>query len=183
MGIKQKWNEVGSFLKSNKGQSAALVGSLLTGNVPAAVAAGISLVSSATGTDQPEEAIKILSNDPAAMIRLKELELENEKLIRQHIETMKELELRDEQHMHLTTQETIRSGDHAEDAFVRRTRPAQSWVSLLAALAYVFVMENVDLYVLMALLTLPWTYAGLRQIGKGVDVIGNIKTAGIKTSK
>ena len=37
------WSDVGSWLKDNAGTGAALVGSLLTGNVPGAVAAGVAL--------------------------------------------------------------------------------------------------------------------------------------------
>lgn len=38
------WGKVGGWLKDNAGTGAALVGSLLTGNAPGAIAAGISLV-------------------------------------------------------------------------------------------------------------------------------------------
>jgi len=86
---------------------------------------------------------------------------------------MKRIELEDEQAQHRTTQETIQAGDRAEDVFVRRTRPGQSWISLFAALAYVFVVEVPDVMILGALLTLPWAYAGLRQIGKGVESVTN----------
>jgi hypothetical protein len=77
----------------------------------------------------------------------------------------------DRQAEHRETQETVRAGDRAEDAFVRRTRPGQSWVSLFAALAYVFASTEIDPTILGLLLTLPWAYAGLRQIGKGVDAM------------
>lgn len=163
------WSSVGGWIKENAGTGAALVGSLLTGNVPGAVAAGVSLVSGATGTDDPEKALQELQSNPDAMVKLKELAYQNDASIRQHIENMKRLELEDAQKQHHETQETIRAGDRAEDAFVRRTRPGQSWVSLFAAIAYVFVNESPDVYILGALLTLPWAYAGLRQIGKGVD--------------
>lgn len=43
------WNGVGTWLKGNAGTGAALVGSLLTGNVPAAVVAGVALVSTVLG--------------------------------------------------------------------------------------------------------------------------------------
>lgn len=79
-----------------------------------------------------------------------------------------ELQLNDLQQEHKTTQETIRNGDNSDDIVVRRTRPLQSWTSLVAAIVYVFTVENVNFDILMLLLTLPWAYAGLRQIGKGV---------------
>lgn len=163
------WKTVGGWLKDNAGTGATLIGSLLTGNVPGAVAAGVSLVSGATGTDDPAKAFQALQTNPDALVKLKELYYQNEADIRAHIAKMTELRLQDQQDEHEQTQKTIRSGDSAEDEFVRRTRPAQSWISLIAALMYVFINETPDLTILMALLTLPWAYAGLRQIGKGVD--------------
>ena len=128
------WSDVGDWLKDNAGTGVALVGSLLTGNVPGAVAAGVALVSGATGQNDPAKALAQLQTDPATVVRLRELALQEETSIREHIRAMTEAELKDKQAEHQQTQETIRSGDNAEDAFVRRTRPAQSWVSLFAAL-------------------------------------------------
>jgi len=163
------WESVGGWIKENAGTGAALVGSLLTGNVPGAVAAGVSLVSGATGTDDPQKALQELKGNPDAMIKLKELYYQNEANVRAHIAEMKRLELEDKQAQHQTTQQTIQNSDNSQYAFVRNTRPGQSWVSLFAALAYVFVIEEPDVYILGALLTLPWAYAGLRQVGKGVN--------------
>lgn len=166
-----KWSDVGDWLKDNAGAGAALVGSLLTGNVPGAVAAGVALVGSATGTSDPAKALAALQTDPATVVRLRELALQEEASIREHVRQMEELRLSNEQAAHEQTQLTIRSGDNAQDTFVRRTRPAQSWVSLFAALAYVFTNTEPDIYILGLLLTLPWAYAGLREIGKGLDVV------------
>lgn len=171
------WSDVGNWIKDNAGTGAALVGSLITGNVPGAVAAGVSLVSSATGTNDPKQALAKLQTDPQTLVKLKQLANENEADIRAHIAKMTELELQDKQAEQHETQQTIRAGDQAEDPFVRRTRPAQSWVSLIAALVYVFINPKPDLYVLGALLTLPWAYAGLRQIGKGFASVQQIRQA------
>ena len=165
------WSDVGDWLKNNAGTGVALVGSLLTGNVPGAVAAGVALVSGATGQNDPAKALAQLQTDPATVVRLRELALQEETSIREHIRAMTEAELKDKQAEHQQTQETIRSGDNAEDTFVRRTRPAQSWVSLFAALAYVFMNKEPSVEILLLLLTLPWAYAGLRQIGKGVESV------------
>lgn len=167
------WKEVGGWIKENAGAGTALVGSLLTGNVPGAVAAGVALVSSATGTDNPTEALAALQGNPATMIRLKELAIENDKSIRDHIEAMTRLDLEDRQAEHRETQETIRAGDKSENALVWSTRPLQSWLSLLAALYYALFTAAPEEYVLLLLLTLPWSYAGLRQVGKGIDSIGS----------
>ena len=167
------WQDVGDWLKGNAGTGAALVGSLITGNVPGAIAAGVALVSSATGTTDAAAALQALQTDPATLVRLKELALQEEASIREHLREVLKLELADAQAEHETTQKTIVSGDNADDIVVRRTRPLQSWMSLCAALAYVGYCTAtplpIDVTVLGLLLTLPWAYAGLRQIGKGID--------------
>lgn len=163
------WGDVGDWLKGNAGTGASLVGSLLTGNIPGAVAAGVALVSSATGSNDPAIALQALQQDPATIVRLRELALQDEASIRAHIQAMAKMELDDAQAAHETTQKTIQSGDNAEDVVVRRTRPLQSWLSLIGALAYVALSPTPDTTILGLLLTLPWAYAGLRQIGKGID--------------
>lgn len=169
------WKDVGEWLKGNAGTGAALVGSLLTGNVPGAIAAGVSLVTGATGEATPEKAMAALQGDPATVIRLRELAVQEEASIREHVRVMTEADLKDRQAEHEQTQNTIRSGDNAEDAFVRRTRPAQSWVALFAGLAYVFGKDAPSVEILLILLALPLAYAGLRQIGKGVDAMAAVK--------
>lgn len=166
-----KWQAVGEWIRDNAGLGAALVGSLITGGVPGAVHAGIALVSSATGTNDPTEAFNVLQADPKSLVKLKELYYENEASIRKHIETIERIKFEDDQASHHETQETIRAGDRAEDRVVRWTRPGHSWLSLIGALAYVFFSVNVDVTVLGLLLALPWAYAGLRQIGKGIDSV------------
>ena len=164
-----EWSKVGEWIKGNAGTGASLVGSLLTGNIPGAVAAGVALVSSATGTTDAAQALQALQQDPATMVRLRELALQDEASIRMHIQTMTKMDMDDAQAAHEATQKTIQSGDNAEDVVVRRTRPLQSWLSLVGALAYVALTPNPDTTVLGLLLTLPWAYAGLRQIGKGIE--------------
>jgi hypothetical protein len=167
------WKSVGKFLTDNASTGVGLVGSLLVGNVPGAIAAGVALVSGATGTDNPEQALSILQSNPESMLKLKELQYKNEESIRGHIESMTRLKLEDEQASHHETQETIRNGDNSEDKLVKWTRPGQSWVSLGASIAYVFKAETIDPVVLGLLLTLPFTYAGLRQVGKGITAFTN----------
>jgi hypothetical protein len=174
-----EWNAVGDWLKSNAGTGAALVGALLTGNIPGAVAAGVSLVTSATGQATPEAALSQLQNDPASVIKLRELALQNDISIREHIRAMTEAELKDKQAEHRETQETVRAGDRAEDRFVRWTRPAQSWASLGAAFFYVAAKGEPSAEIVLLLLALPWAYAGLRQIGKGLETITAGKINGV----
>jgi len=161
------WEDVGQWLKTNAGTGAALVGSLLTGNVPGAVAAGVALVSSATGTTDPALSMKVLQSHPDVLTKLQELANANEQSIRSHIEAMELAKLQDAQAEHHETQQTIRLADRTEDPFVRRTRPGQSWVSLFAAIAYVFAQQEPDVWILGTLLTLPLAYAGLRTSDKG----------------
>jgi len=162
------WSKVGEWLKGNAGTGASLVGSLVTGNVPAAIAAGVSLISSATGSNDPTKALEALQQDPATLVKLKELYYQNEASVRAHIESMHLAELQDEQVAHHETQETIRAGDKAEDRFIRWTRPGQSWCSLIFAFIYIGDGGR-DSTIIGLLLTLPWAYAGLRQIGKGIN--------------
>ncbi len=169
------WKDVGNWVVANAGTGAALVGSLLTGNIPGAVAAGVAMVSSATGTNNPSDALLQLQTDPATLVRLKELAFENEKSIRSHLEAMTALELADKQAEHSETQNTIRAGDKAEDRFVRWTRPGQSWLSLAAALVYGLNSTTPSPEILLILLALPLAYAGLRQVGKGFDSVSAMK--------
>lgn len=166
-----EWAQVGDWLKTNGGTGAALVGSLLAGNIPGAVAAGVSLVTTATGQAMPDAALSQLQQEPGTMLRLRELAVQEQDSIREHIRAMAELEFKDKQAEHHETQETVRAGDKAEDRFVRWTRPGQSWLSLAAALGYVLWAKEPSTELALLLFALPWAYAGLRQIGKGVDVM------------
>ena len=135
------WSDVGSWLKENAGSGAALVGSLLTGNVPGAVAAGVALVGSATGTNDPAKALAALQADPATVVKLKELSVQEEASIREHVRAMEEMRLKDEQAAHEQQQLTIRSGDVAEDEYVRNTRPMMARQSWYATMAYILGFE------------------------------------------
>lgn len=135
------WSGVGKWIKANAGTGTTLIGSLLTGNVPGALAAGISLVSGATGTDDPIKALHTLQGDPDAMIRLKELYYKNEESIRNHLAEVKKLELEDAQKAHSEQQTTIREGDKATDEYVRRTRPMMARQSWFGTLFYVISAE------------------------------------------
>lgn len=137
-----KWSKVGEWLKSNAGAGAALVGSLLTGNVPGAVAAGVSLVTGATGEAEPEKVLASLQTDPGTMLRLRELAVQNDASIREHIRLMAEIEAKDEQDAHQEQQKTIRSGDAAEDEYVRHTRPKMARQSWYATALYVIAFEG-----------------------------------------
>jgi hypothetical protein len=107
--------------------------------------------------------------------------VQEEASIREHIRALTEQQLKDAQAEHEQTQQTVRAGDSAEDAFVRRTRPGQSWLSLVAALVYVgyctILPREIDSVVLSLLLTLPWAYAGLRQVGKGMETMAAARAA------
>jgi len=159
------WSDVGSFLKENKTGVAGHVGSLLTGNVVGAVSAGASMVAQATGTTDPEQALVTLKSNPNAMVRLEEIAAAREAEVNRHLESVMALELQDKQRSHSETQQTIRNGDNAEGG-VKYVRPFHATASLLAGICYAFITDTPDLMILGAFLTLPFTYAGLREIGK-----------------
>lgn len=169
------WKDVGDWLKTNAADGASLVGSLLTGNIPAAVATGVSMIAGATGYAEPDKALTNLQGNPQALLRLKELAYQNEASIRSHILEIKKIELVDEQAAHKETQETIRAGDKAEDRLIRWTRPGMCWTGLFFALAYVMNIDNASDTIFFGLMTLPYSYMGLRQIGKGIDAFTSKK--------
>lgn len=176
-----EWKEVGEWVKRNAGPGAALVGSLLTGNAPGAIAAGVALVTGATGEADPDKVLTSLQQDPATLVRLRELAVQNDASIRDHIRYMAEIEAKDRQAEHEETGRTVRSGDNSADTVVRRARPLQAWLSLSSGLAYVGWREwhskEVNIEVLMILLALCWAYAGLRQVGKGMDALASRRGA------
>ena len=159
------WSDVGSFLKQNKAGVTGLVGSLLTGNVVGAVSAGASMVAQATGTTDPEQALAELKNNPEARLKLEEIAAAREAEVNRHLESVMALELQDKQRSHSETQQTIRNGDNAEGA-VKYVRPSHATLSLIAGIYYGLFTDTPDLLILSAFLTLPFTYAGLREIGK-----------------
>ena len=77
----------------------------------------------------------------------------------------KEADYQDAQSSHSETQKTIRNGDNAEGV-LKYIRPSHATVSLIAAVYYGIFTDSPDIMVLGAFLTLPFTYAGLREIGK-----------------
>lgn len=135
------WEAVGGWLKKNGGTGAALVGALLTGNAPAAIAAGVSLVSSATGQADPDQVLTALQSDPSTLVRLKELANEDAQNIREHLRLVAEADLKDKQAAHREQQETIRQGDDADDIYVRRTRPRMARQSWYVTAMYVMTFE------------------------------------------
>lgn len=79
---------------------------------------------------------------------------------------MKSLEIGDKQSEHSVTQSTIKNGDNSDSLIVRCTRPFHATLSLFAAIYYALTAQAPDVMVLSALLALPFTYSGLRQMGK-----------------
>ena len=160
------WKEVGEWLKSNAMDGANLVGSLLTGNIPNAIASGVSLISGATGYAEPDKALNAFQKDPQALLRLKELAYQNEASIRSHLLEMERIRLQDSQLEQKETQDTIRAGDKADDIFVRSTRPGMAWLGLLGSIAYVILMPSPNEKVFDGLMMLPYIYMGLRTFDK-----------------
>jgi hypothetical protein len=169
------WSKVGDWLKGNAGTGAALVGSLLTGNVPRAVAAGVALVSGATGTADPAQALEALQTNPETVLKLRELAVQDADNIRKHIQAMEEIRLKDEQEAHRQQQETIRSGDNVEDEYVRQTRPLiarQSWYATAAYLIGFEVLQQfghgdgASIELAMLMIAPAGAYLGFRTMDK-----------------
>lgn len=133
------WSDVGNWLKDNAGNSAALVGSLLTGNVPAAIAAGVSMISGVTGTNDPQKALSAMQAKPELIVELERVKNERQAEVNRHIETMTLAEIEDVQKSHEQTSKVIVEGQRvAEGWFEKNSRPAMAWVSLLSTIGYAF---------------------------------------------
>lgn len=169
------WERVGRWLRDNGGTGAALVGSLLTGNVPTAVAAAAALVGSATGEADPDRALQVMQRDPATVLRLRELTIQEAASIREHVRATEEARQRDAQEAHRQQQETIRTGDTAADPYVRHTRPMLGRQSWYVTAAYVVGFEaaraagygsgaSVEFAALLA--SPAWAYLGFRSLDK-----------------
>lgn len=181
------WKSVGDWLKKNAGSGAALVGSLVSGNVPGAIAAGSALISSATGTTDPTEALAALQGDPATVTRLQELAQQNEADIRRHLESMERMRLEDHQKEHEEQQKTIRGGDSADDEYVRHTRPKMAKQSWTATICYcigcfgVHAITGNDLFnpYIAGILSSPaWGYLGFRTGDKFANALKSRRAAG-----
>lgn len=135
------WSDVGEWLKKNSGGLLGLAGAVATGNIPAGVAAVAAMISEATGKTDPVEALKTLQLDPESRIRLEELVKKDEADIRLHYREVLKLELEDRQKEQEEQQKTIRTGDTAEDPYVRKTRPLMARQSWYATMVYVIGME------------------------------------------
>lgn len=161
------WDKVKEFI----GSSAPVIGSLLGG--PAGGAAG-SLVAGWLGVeDDPQKVLERLQTDPKALIEIKRMESEERQQLRQLQYKAAELKTLDKQHQHEQQQETIRSGDNAEDEYVRRTRPKMARLSFYFGTAYLFFLEllsafgkgdGADEMLLMAIYSPALAYMGFRTV-------------------
>lgn len=164
------WKNVGEWLLENGHDGARAIGSLITGNIPGAVAAGVDMVKRATVSSDPDAASVALKN-PDVMLRLRELAAEQADSIRAYQLEIYNAQIKDQAASHHETQETIRHGDIAEDKFVRRTRPGLAWVFSFAAIGYAVLMKDqIDVVVLGMLMSYPMTYAGLRHSDKRIGL-------------
>jgi hypothetical protein len=142
----EAWGHVGGWLKQNGKGLVGLAGAVATGNLPAGIAAVASMVTEATGTDDPTKALARLKADPETLVKLEEIAQRNEADIRAHHRKLLELELADKQHEHHEQQETIRTGDTAGDEYVRRTRPKIARQSWAGTAIYVFTTELIQAF-------------------------------------
>jgi hypothetical protein len=102
-------------------KAAPLIGGFLAGGPIGAGAAVLKLVASEFGVDPEEEKVAAaIAADPDAMVKLKELELNNK-------ENLQRMTLENETTRLVETQKTMREEIKSEDSFVRRARPFQLW--------------------------------------------------------
>jgi len=112
------WENLGSKLL---GGGLPLLGSLIGG--PAGAAVG-TLIASALGVKDTPEAVAQALNDPQAMIKLRELELNHEKDLQQMYLVAESTNL-------LAVNETYRSEIASSDWYVRRMRPTFGYLVAL----------------------------------------------------
>jgi len=165
------WEGVGSWLKNNTGGLLGLAGAVVTGNLPAGVAAVASMVTEATGETDPAKALAKLQASPETLVKLEEIAKANEQDLRKHHRYMLHLELEDRQKQHSEQQQTIRAGDTANDETVRLTRPTMAKQSWAATIAYcigsfgVHAIQGTAIFdlAIAGILSAPaWAYMGFR---------------------
>lgn len=157
------WQKVGDFIKDNAGNGAALIGTLLTGGTGPAIAAAISMVSNATGTNDPEKALQALNDNPDLMVKLEEIRLKRATEIDSHIAMMELAKLEDKQKEHETTAKLIIEGQKvAEGWFEKNSRPLMAWTSLLSTVAYAFHAATPDPFIISILSSGYLAWMGLR---------------------
>jgi hypothetical protein len=160
------WSDVGSWIEKYAGPVAAVVGTMVGGPVPAAVAAGVKIITEATGKGDPAGALEQLQKDPETVAKLQELANASKQANLAHIEKMAEVSAQDAQASQSETQKTIRAADAATDTYVRHTRPNQSYGYTAAAIAYPFAClalgAHIEPLILGTLMAYPVTYLGAR---------------------
>jgi hypothetical protein len=160
------WSDVGTWIEKNAGPVASVIGTMVGGPIPAAVAAGVKLIAAATGKADPAGALQAFQTDPATVVRLQELANAAQEANLAHIEKMAEVEAQDAQASQREAQQTIRAADAATDPFVRRARPKQAYLYTFAAILYPFACllmhATIESFVLGTLMAYPIGYAGFR---------------------
>lgn len=149
------WSDVGGIVA----KAAPLVGSMLGG--PAGGAVG-GLVAKALGTDATPDAIgEALKADPAALERVRKLEMENEQeLTRMHLEA--------ETSRLTQVNKTMRAEAASNDGYVRRWRPTFGYAVALAWVVQAFGIIGACLYAAIASPT---------EAGPIINAVGNMVSA------
>jgi hypothetical protein len=103
------WKDVGNFVKD----AAPKIGGLLTNPVGTVIEIGVDALTGKLGTDRnPQAVMEKLQNDPDALARVREAELDLEKL-----------KVQADMNRDTQAAENIRTEATSEDEYVRRTRP------------------------------------------------------------
>jgi len=181
------WSAIGDWIKAHGGDLVGLAGAVATSNIPAGVAAVASMLTEATGETDPAAILAKLQTDPATLVKLEEIAQRNEADIRAHHREMLRLQLENDQAAHQQQQETIRSGDNAEDPYVRKTRPLMARQSWYATMGYVIGFEGLKaakvfatgatLELAMVLISPAAAYMGFRSVDKLRTWLGTRRAA------
>ncbi len=149
------WSDVGGIVA----KAAPLVGSMLGG--PAGGAVG-GLVAKVLGTDATPDAIgEALKADPAALERVRKLEMENEQeLTRMHLEA--------ETSRLTQVNKTMRAEAASNDGYVRRWRPTFGYAVALAWVVQAFGIIGACLYAAIA---------SPAEAGPIINAVGNMVSA------
>lgn len=160
------WSKVGDWIKDNAGNGAALVGALLTGGSSAAIAMGVSMVADATGTNNPDDALERLQNNPELVIALERIKNERKADVNRHIEAMEKARLDDRKAEHETTASVIVEGQKVADHWVEKSvRPLMAIASMIFSGLYV-QSGQADAALLVIVISPCFAWMGLRTLDK-----------------
>lgn len=129
------WDEIKDII----GSAAPLLGSMVGG--PLGGSLGTLIADKLGVEDNPESILNKLRTDPDALVKIKQMESDERQQLRELKFKETQLQSKERMHEHETTQNTIQTGDTAEDPYVRHTRPKMARWSFYVGCTYTILME------------------------------------------